>query len=224
MERYKLGKTKISVPSGWHEISYERGLKIFEGEMNEVEALALLADKKPKEIRKATDIETIYYFTNTFRFIKQLPAPAFPKSVQLGGDKIRLPFVDNYDLGDAEIGQVEDMQNIITKMNKEFIGEEERELTELELIKIMPHIAAVFLQKYLDGEYDWSKAEALVPRVKKEANFKAVVGMGYFFLSRLTDLSTGSPKGWQSRRSIKKRLRRVFKKLTWHLGFTPRLT
>jgi len=222
MEGYKLGKTSIKVPSGWHEISYNKAMELLEGEYNAVETLAILSNKTPEEIRKSTDIETIFYFTNTFLYLKQLPGTDYPRSIQMGVDLIKFPAP--IDLGNAEVGQVEDMQAIIMNMNKEFIGDETRELTEIELIKIMPYIAAVYIQKLLEGEYDGNRAQALVPRIKEEVSFKAITGMGYFFLSRLTDLMNGPESEWQKAHLTRKRWKRVFRNSMKRLAYMLHLT
>lgn len=215
MESYKLGKTKIQIPSGWHEVNFNKAMEILEGELNEVQTIALLTDKSEKEIRQSTDMATIYYFINTFLYLHQLPLKLneFPRSIKLGYDRIVFPFVnygDEFDLGQADVGQVEDMIMIMTKMNKEFIDDSERtELTELELAKITPYLVAIYIQKMLDTEYDGAKALELVDRVKEELSFKECLSMGYFFFIRLQSYKNGSPSVWKSYHSRVKRLKRA---------------
>lgn len=218
MEAYKLGKTKIKIPSGWHEINYNKAIQIIEGELKEIQILALLTDKTEQQIRGATDPDTIYYFINTFQYIHSLPQKFddFPRSVKLGVDRLVFPYVsygDKFDLGKADVGQVEDMLMIMMKMNKEFIGEEERELTEIELIKITPYIVAIYLQKLLWHSYDGTKAMALVDRVKEELSFKECLSIGYFFLSRLRNFKNGQPKELKAYHSKSKRLKRALMNL-----------
>ena len=222
MEGYKLGKTSIKVPSGWHEINFNKAMDILDGELNAVETLAVLTDKTPEEIRKATDLDTIFYFTNTFLYLQQLPGHDFPRSIQMGPDLVKFPAP--IDLGNAEVGQVEDMQSIIMKMNKDFTGETARELTELELIKIMPHIAAVYIQKLLDGEYDGQTAQDMVPRIKEEVSFKAITGIGYFFLSRLTALMSGQESEWRRYHLMQRSWKQVLINSMRRLAHTLHLT
>ncbi len=215
MEVYKLGKTKINIPSGWHEVNFNKALEILEGELNEVQTIALLTNKSEKEIRQSTDMSTIYHFINTFLYLHQLPQKLneFPRSIKLGVDRIVFPFVnygDEFDLGQADVGQVEDMLMIMVKMNKEFIGESERtEITELQLAKITPFLVAIYLQKMLDTEYDGEKAMLLVDRVKEELSFKECLSIGYFFLIRLEHYKNGSPSVWKLYHSNLRRLKRV---------------
>jgi len=149
MEPYKLGKTPIKMPSGWHEINFNNAIQILEGNLNEIQTLALLSNKTEEEIRESTDIETIYYFINAFIFIKQLPQKIneFPRSVKMGDERIIFPFIsyaDQFDLGKASVDQVETMLLMIAKMSNEFIGDEKRELTEMELVKITPFLVAIY--------------------------------------------------------------------------------
>ncbi len=225
MESYNLGKTPIKMPTGWHEINYNTAIEILEGDLNEIQTLALLSNKTEEEIRESTDIETIYYFINAFMFVKNLPQKIneFPRSIKLGEDRIIFPFVsyaDKFDLGKADVGQVEDMLLMITKMSTEFMLEQDRtELTEIELIQITPFLVAIYLQKILEGKYDGDKAMILVDRIKKELSFKEVVSTGYFFLNRLPSFKTGQLNVLRKYHSIPRRLRRGFLNLMQALVF-----
>ncbi len=216
MESYKLGKsTKIQMPSGWHEINFNTAIQILEGDLNEIQTLALLSNKTEEEIRGSTDIETIYYFINAFMFVKHLPQKIdeFPRSVKMGDERIIFPFVsyaDQFDLGKADVGQVEDMILMITKMSREFTDDEERELTEMELIKITPYLVAIYIQKIIETKYNGERAMELVERIKKELSFKEVVSTGYFFLNRLPSFRTGPLNALQKYHSIPRKLKRGF--------------
>jgi len=219
MEAIKLGKTKIHIPSGWHEVNYNKAFLILDSELDEVQTLALLTDKTEKEIRTATDIETIFYFVNTFQYIHKLPEQVneFPRSVKLGIDRLIFPYIsygDKFDLGQSEVGQVEDMLMIMVKMNNEFIGDEERtELTPLEMIQITPFLVAIYLQKLLDGEYDGKKALVLVDRVKEELSFKECLSIGYFFFNRLRNYKSGRQNELKVYHSMRRKLKRALMNL-----------
>lgn len=212
------------LPEGWHDISFSKGLKALEC-TNEVERLSVLSGRSVEEIRASTDIDSIFYFTNAITFLNSLPEIAFPNSVKFGSDRIVFPFVnyaDEFDLGKVSVGQVEDMQGILIKMSKEFIGEEERDLNEFEMLQICPYVVAIYLQGF--DSYDGDKANALVKRVKEELSFKDCVSMGYFFFKRLTGLMNGHPNRLKMRHSSLRRLRLGFMVLIQRLGFTVQLT
>ncbi len=222
MERYKLGKTSIKMPTGWQEIPFDKGLKIIEGDLDSIQAIALLTNKTEKEIRQATDAETIYYFASAFSYLSELPTKLneFPKSIQLGVDKILFPFVsyyDEFDLAKAEVGQVEDMQAILIKMSSEFTDGEERVLTTKEIIKICPYIVALYIYRFLHSEYDGEKALLMVDRVKTELSTKEVLSMGYFFLKRLPGLMSGQTARWRKYNSLPQRLKRALLNLMQRL-------
>ncbi|MDA1120855.1 MAG: hypothetical protein O2887_10275 [Bacteroidetes bacterium] len=214
-----------SLPQGWHDISYSKGLKALEAD-NEVERLSVLSGVSCEELRASTDIDSIFYFTHAFTFLNSLPEGAFPNSVKFGSERIVFPFVnysDEFDLGHCSVGQVEDMQGVLVRMNKEFIGEEERVLTEGELLQICPHVVAIYLQGIIE-EYDGKKADMLVKRVKDEISFKDCVSMGYFFFKRLSGLMSGQRSRLQKRHSSLRRLRLAFSGLMQRLGCTVQLT
>lgn len=218
METFKLGKTKIKMPSGWHEVNYKKAFEILSNKPNEIKTLSILSGKTEKEIRTSSDSNTLYYFFTAFEFLGRLPEHIneFPNSVKLGVDHLVFPFVsyaDEFDLGQCEVGQVEDMLALIVKMNKEFIGDEERELTDIELIQIFPYLVAIYIQRILDGKYIGKKAIKLVDRVKEELSFKEITCMGAFFLNRLTYLKNGSMKELKRRNSIQRKLKLALKNL-----------
>lgn len=223
MEKYKLGKTPVEMPTGWQDINYNKAIQILTSEMSSVEMLALLSNKTVKQIRAATDIKTIFYFVNAFTFINRLPEKIneFPRSVVFGPDRLVFPWVsyaDEFDLGKADVGQVEDMIEMLKTKSAEFIGDEDRELLEpLELIQITPYFVAIYLHKILEGEYDGEKAMKLVERVKEELSFKEVVSIGTFFLTKLPNYINGSPSVWKQYNSSLRRLKRAWKNLIQRL-------
>lgn len=226
MEQFKLGKRKlIHMPSGWHEVPYYKGLQIFEDELNEVETMALLTYSNIEDIRDATDTESIYYLMSAFMFLRETPRgldnPQLPNSINLNGNHIIFPYVitqDTFDLGNASVGQIKDMEMVLVNMGTEFREDEEEEnkdrpFTELETIKMCPAICAVYIQKLIDKKYDYKKAMKLADKISKHLSFKEVLHIGYFFLKRLADLNDGSKTGFQKRHSILKKLRQVLMNL-----------
>ena len=124
MEKYKLGKLPIEMPTGWHEVPFETGLEIMRQEtLNEVKILSLLTGQTEKVIRSATDAATIVHFANAFDFVNRMPRnlrhPEMPRSMKFRGEeRIILPYTvygDRFDLGKASTGQVQDMKLIIAE-------------------------------------------------------------------------------------------------------------
>lgn len=238
MEAYKIGKLRnVKLPSNWSEVPFHKGLKIFEGELNEIEILALLSDREPEEIRKSTDIETIFYLINAFTYLGKLPDELnFPYSAKTKDDILLFPNVDldnKFDLGECSVGQVEDMQSIIVKEcttyakdDKDEDGnstgkptDEESKQMFSESMKAIPAIVSIYIQKIIDGEYDGKKALARVSEVE-QMSFKDVYVIGSFFLQRLVGLRGGQVKELHQRNTVLKRLKRGLTGLTRRLGFT----
>ena len=232
MEKYKLGKTKIAMPSGWHEVPFKTGVELLENpEATPAEIMVLLSGVDIKTIRKATDKETLFYFVSAFEFIKTMPRnienPQIPRSMKFRGDRLVFPYVmhgDLFDLGKTEVGQIEDMVATIKTMSKEFIGEvepdeESRAITENEQLKMVPFIVAIYLQKLINKEYDYDAAMRLVKDVE-QASFKDVANIGYFFFLRLIALTSGSMNGQLKPNSIQRKLKRGFWTLIKRLGLS----
>jgi len=234
MEQFKLGKTKkvINMPSGWYEVPFYKGVEIFEGKLNDVEILALLADSDVDDIRNATDTESIFYLLSAFRFLRELPQslkrPHMPKSINIDDNHVIFPHViygDKFDLGNACVGQITDMEMILLNMGTEFREDEDEEnkdrpFTELETIKMCPPICAVYIQKIIDKAYDYEKAMKLSKNIEKHLSFDMTLNIGYFFLKKLIDLNDGKKADLQKHLSIARKLRRGLMNLMSRLGLT----
>ena len=225
MENYKLGKHRFKMPSSWQEISFNLGFKLITEELNEIQIFSQLSGLTEKEIKDSTDFENLYHFINAFTFLKELPGnlerPEMPKTCKLGGRLIIFPYVlyaDTFDLGKCSVGQVKDMEQVITSMTKEFIGEEERELSNDEVIQIMPYVVSIYVQMLLDHEYDYAKAMKLVDEVKDKMSFKEVLNIGSFFLQRLIELNSGQAVRLRNRSLILRKLKRGWQRLIQRLA------
>ncbi len=208
MENYKIKGKKVTMPSGWHDIPYKIGYKILSENLDVIQTASLLTGLSEEEVKRSEDV---IIWMSAFTFLQNPPDRfnEFPRSVKLGVDRLVFPFVsyaDEFDLGQAEVGQIEDMRALYAEREKEIKGEEERDLTDIEFISTMPVMCAIYLQKILDGAYDGEKALRLEDRVKEELSMKEVVSMGAFFLSRLSNLIYGSTTKLSQRNTMKRKL------------------
>jgi hypothetical protein len=212
------------MPSGWHEVPFNKGVKILEGGMSDVEILAFLTNTEVDDIYEATDAESIYYLMSAFRFLRDVPAdlehPQMPRSIKIGGEYYIFPHViygDTFDLGNASVGQIKDMEMIVVNMGTEFRKDEEdpdRPFTQIETIKMCPAICAIYIQKIIDKKYDYHKATKLAKKLAECLSFKEMLHIGYFFLKRLADLNDGPKKERRKGVLIVRKLKRVFWSLT----------
>lgn len=225
MEVYKIGKEKIQMPSGWHEVPFWKGQVIFEKPVGELECLSLISGKSIDQINNMLSSVDVFYFLTSFTFIQELPevlkTPQMPRSVKINGDYVIFPFVihnDPFDLGQCSVGQIKDMEMIISnhlesiKQEQGITEENQDELSvkEIDTIKMCPYLCAIYIQKIIDKEYDYSRAMKLVDVVSKQLSFKEVTSMGYFFFKRLIDWRNGSLTNFQKRRPIRTKFRRAY--------------
>ena len=199
-------------------------------ETDQIKIMALLTGKTPKQISTSTNIEDLLCFFGAFPYLNEEVSPEtfneFPKSVTMGHDHLIFPFVsyaNQYDLGQADVGQVEDMILMIQKKTinpedlKDLPEDEKKIKIRMNEFEVFTYLVAIYCQKILDHEYDGEKAMALLERVKEELSFKEVVSMGYFFLNRLNNYMNGSPVEWQKHNSKLKRLKRGLQNLIQRL-------
>ena len=221
MTRYKINGKKVNLPDGWHDVKFKHGVKILETEMNNIDIFSLFSGISKDEIRSVKNQESVYYFMQGFPFLNSLPDVAdIPMSVKIDGLFYHLPFTDNldkYDLGNASVGQIEDMKACIKNLYYDMVEEDaegqRRATTALEDIKMKSYITAIYLQPFISGEYDYSEAMELREKLEDQLSFKDIHAIGNFFLLRLTGLTSGLQIGLLHRLWITKKLRQVFRRL-----------
>lgn len=226
MTNYKVNGKKVKLPDGWHDVSFNDGMRIIEEEMNNVEIFSLLSGISIKEIREMKGYEDVYYFMEGFPFLKKLPdMQELPMSVTIDGKFVHIPFADNddlFDFGDCSVGQIEDMKQIIRSKTKEWIDGEERELTPVENINLMPYIVSIYLNG-LTGEYDYKESVGVyTKKIKEQISLKYMISMGGFFLIRLANSKSGQTPLSKTFRKTRKILKLALRKLIKALGFTQR--
>jgi len=232
METFKLGssKKKISMPSGWHEVPFYKGLQIMEGGLSDIEIMGLLSDTDPEEIKNTTDSESIYYLMGAFLFLQDMPKglehPKMPQSIKIDDRYVIFPHViyqDEFDLGKSSVGQIKDMEMVMLNMGTQFLANDEdneeeeqkenRPFTQLETVKMCPKLCAIYIQKLIDKKYDYDTAMKLSEKLERSMSFKEMINIGYFFLLRLSAFKNGQKKGYQKRPLIPRKLTRGFMNL-----------
>lgn len=204
------------LPTSWKEVPFWKGQRIMEGGLNELEMMALITDRNLSDLKDSESFEDIYYATHSMEFLKDLPdlkTPVIPSSFTLDDKEYKFPHVvtkDPFDLGKASAGQVKDMEMLIITLRNQFHEDPEQELTELEAIKMTPFITSVYIQKIIDGEYDYSKSQKLVEKVSEQMSFYDVTQIGYFFFKRLIGLKGGYQTKVLNQNYLQRKLRRAF--------------
>lgn len=209
-----------NLPTSWKQVPFWKGQRIMEGGLNELEIMALITDRNLSDLKASESFEDIYYATHSMEFLKDLPdfkTPIIPNSFKLDDKEYKFPHVvtkDPFDLGKASAGQVKDMEMlIITLRNRFHSDDQEKELTELEAIKMTPFITSVYIQKIIDGEYDYGKSQKLVEKVSEQMSFYDVTQIGYFFFRRLIGLKGGYQTKVLNQNLVRRKLRRAFASL-----------
>lgn len=212
MEKYKINGNPISMPTGWHDVKYNKAIEII-GEDDELIIFSKLSGLDIKDVRAVDDGETIAYFLSSFRFVFDLPNESqMPLSIKVGDELLPLPTVvyeDPNDLGRISFGQVADMKELFVKK----VNATEK-LTKLDEIELMPDIVAIYLQPIINKEYDFNKAMKLSERIKEEMSFKDICSMGSFFLQRLAVFMSGLKTSYRSPNWIARKWKQALRKLT----------
>lgn len=191
MLQTKNTKLQIKLPAGWHEVSFNKAFEIITQERNPIEIISILSGHSVSLLKASTDLETIYYLKESLLFLNSDPIKKYPEFPVSFMGKL-LPWVnyaDKFDLAKCSVGQVEDMQAQIQKVDQDDSDA---------VIQVFPVIVAIYIDPiYHQSDYDFDRAMKLVNKVE-EQDYKTVVNMASFFLMRLVALSDGLKKGWPS--------------------------
>lgn len=199
MHKRKINKKTFNMPDGWHDVTFDNAMTIIKDNLNNVEIFSLLSGIPITEVKKLNKGEDVHYFLEGFPFLKKLPDinnPQVPRTIKYKGERYSFPHVlldDEFDFGNTNVDQIEDMKAIIVNMNKDILKDEDRQLTHLELFEIYPYITAVYLQPIIEKNYSHARAMRMAKSIKAELSFKEVLNMGNFFFQK----SIGSINGFQ---------------------------
>lgn len=224
MEKYKINGKSIEMPTGWHDVKYKDAIHILENNFDTVKIFSLFSGIPEDEVKELNKKDDIYHFLKGFPFLNRLPAqevPSIPRSIKYKGVFYLFPHVfldDAFDFGEISVGQIEDMKLTITNMMKEFKGDEVRDVTEMEVLKIFPPVVAIYLQAMIEKKYNYNRAMKMADELQGDLSFKEVVYIGNFFLLKLGGLITGLAKGSQRGNWMKRKSRLVFKTLMQRLA------
>jgi hypothetical protein len=233
MENYKIKGKTVQMPTGWHDIIYQKGIEIYEKNLTGIDLFCHLTSLDKKFVRSLKDPKTIERFMYGFPFLSREDfKPEMPQSVYIKKQLVPLPFVmtgDPFDMGEMAVGQIEDMKAYISK---EFSEDKLKDLSDREKslasIKAMPMLCAIYLQPLLEPKdvkeedrYDYKKALSLVHSVKKDMSYKEVSCMGSFFFKKLHDSVTGSKDSSQKFKRmtyVKRKWRQVWRRIIMRLA------
>ncbi len=207
------------MPDGWHDVKYNDAINIIENNLDAVSIFSLFSGLDKKTVRNLNKRKDISYFLQGFPFLNKIPlqeTPQIPRSLIYKGSRYYFPHVfldDEYDFGESEVGQIEDMKAIIVNQTKEFTGDEDRLLTNLELMKLFPPVVAIYIQPIIEQEYNYKRAMKLADEIQKELSFKEIIFMGNFFLLKLGTSTSGLKTGLRPLNWIKKKSKLAFRTL-----------
>ena len=224
MTIYKINGNNTPMPDNWADVSYGDAMNIIENNLSEVAIFGLFAKMSKKEVRNLNG-DDVKYFLDGFPFLRSTPmddTPDIPMSIMWKGVRRFFPHADlkdELDFGETSVGQIEDMKQVITSASKLLIVEEGDVMANIDLIKMMPSIVAIYIQPFINGEYDYKKAMNIAKEIETELSFKETVLMGNFFLYKLTTSTSGLMKGLHILKWIKKRWTQGLRILTRRSGF-----
>jgi hypothetical protein len=116
---------------------------------------------------------------------------------------------DVFDLGQASVIQVEHMQSELGKIKLD---------DNIQVMQLFPVVCAIYLQPIITGEaYNYNKAVKLVPELEKHLDYKTIMNMGSFFLTRLAALLDGLKVRSLSPYSRRRKAKLVFTNLVQRL-------
>lgn len=173
----------FSIPQGWNEVSFKQLIDIAKAK-NDVERFSALTGLSP-ELLQIDELVDFYVWIDHNTSWRNEPFPANDTNPNLTWiykeDYYTLP----KDLNFASIGQYEDMKHTVGEL---IDGKE-----PIELMEKYPLVVAIYLQKLIDGEYDYNKAVELSEELL-EYPCEDISNTANFFLSKFLRLRGIIPK------------------------------
>lgn len=180
MIQFKLNGKKVKVCSTWNDLTLNQYLQIQKLKDDFLQLVSICSGIDYELLKKAeiTGLESVLVAVN---FVSK--PPEIPLSVtKLGKYTIPVDSKGQFNIQYKRLDQFEDMRKIMSGCKD--IGS---------ITEAYPQFVAIYLQPIRDGEYNYSKAMAMVDEVR-ELPALPVISLGSFFLIRLLTLSNGTPK------------------------------
>lgn len=197
MEHFKINAKKFSMPTGWHEVSFDEAVYIIENDCGTIEIFSRLSGLDQEYIKGLDDVETVNYFVGSFGFLSDRNfSPEVPLSFYYDGTLKLTPsahYNNIKDWGKMSVGQIEDMKKKYLDYLLDIRNEEDNKWSpsELEMYRIMPEIVAIYVQPILWGKYDYEQAGLIAKDIGSKMSFKDIVSICSFFFLRLNALLSG---------------------------------
>ena len=195
-----IGKDKYSceVPQSWNEVSFNQLLLLMKAS-NDAEVFSALTGLS-KELLQINELVDFYIWLDHNTTFRHKPFPANdtnPNLTWIYKDKVyTIPKDINY----ASIGQYEDMKHVV----KDLIEGKD----PIKLAEQYPMVVAIYLQKLIDGDYDYNKAVELSKELL-EYPCEEISNTANFFLSKFLRLRGITPKCFQQGLTLQKLKRLV---------------
>ena len=193
MITWKVGKEKIKLPDGWHDVSYNDAMYVIENDLPRLKALSHISGKDLSKYSLDGNAQTLF---NSYQFLNSLEVgePDLPKIFTLN-DVTRSVHLGHFDdeesFGEVSVGQIEDMVTEIQNYAISIDGE----LTELDLLKLYPRLIAIYVDPILSlRDYDYNTSQKRVEDIKEQFDFKTVSKMGAFFFAKSINYGNGQNK------------------------------
>ena len=216
MRRIKINGNNVNIPTNWGDLSFNQAIEIFDKDMSNIDVFSMFTGIPVDKIRSEKNVNTVNQLMYGLPFLKEFPDKSeLPISVKIDDVVYNLPFAlkdDMYDVGDAPVGCIEDIKEVIYQKTREIIGDDERGLTPLEEIKLKPYIVGLYLSSIM-GEYDFKAGMKLADKVSDQISFLEVNSIGNFFLKRLVASINGLKPVSPLRQWIKRIYKQVCKNL-----------
>jgi len=208
MISFKLNDKPLKIASSWEDVTFKQYMDIFDLGDDYADLLRIFTGLPKETIQKAR-IKGLDHVLTAISFLNAPPDYTNRTVTELCGTKMPK------DVTLEHLGPFEDMREVIKK-DLGFI--EAKDIKSSAACKA--EYCSIYLQ-YTRGEYDFTKAKALIPEVMT-APAMDVLQLGSFFLIKLLSLNSNTTKISPTMRKSRKKSKPTSKHYTKRLGRTRR--
>lgn len=173
MMHVKIDGKKLQIPSRLSEVTFRQLQSIYEAKDN-FDLLQAITGISATAWKNCKDVDGFNMIVANIQ--KLISDKGDAKKILHVGDKT-YTIPDTFDIGEATLAQYEDVKKDILSIMPQ---EEDQQLQDKDLLKIAPHLVAVYVQG-IDEEYDYKKASKLEEKIL-DCSATEVLALATFFL------------------------------------------
>lgn len=192
MITFKINGTKFRIPTCWQDVTYRQYIELIKPHTF-LDQIALFTGIDLEVLRKA-ELRNADEMLKHLSFLN-VPPPFESKPTMLVG-----PYTLPSDITTLSLGQFEDLRGLLAKGPKKIEAPEDH----LQMNDLYLEACAIYCQKLIYGEYDYTKVPEVKEELKKYSCIEVISTGAFFLFKPLNSLMNTRTRSQNIRQRLKK--------------------